>query len=104
MERGTPVVKVFKFGGASVRDAAAVRNVAEIIRRYPDDSLVVIVSAMGKITNALEALLNAYVDNTDERWQRFFQQTAATGGNPADLDYRKGYTLRFVNQRVGMGG
>lgn len=71
MERGTPVVKVFKFGGASVRDAAAVRNVAEIIRRYPDDSLVVIVSAMGKITNALEALLNAYVDNTDERWQRF---------------------------------
>jgi NitT/TauT family transport system substrate-binding protein len=41
---------------------------------------------------------------TDERWQRFFAQTAATGGNPADLDYRKGYTLRFVNQRVGAGG
>jgi NitT/TauT family transport system substrate-binding protein len=41
---------------------------------------------------------------TDERWERFFRQTAQSGGNPADLDYKKGYTLRFVNQRVGMRG
>jgi NitT/TauT family transport system substrate-binding protein len=41
---------------------------------------------------------------TDERWERFFRQTAQTGGNPTDLDYKKGYTLRFVNQRIGIRG
>ncbi|MBI2966982.1 MAG: aspartate kinase [Bacteroidetes bacterium] len=52
--------KVFKFGGASVRDAAGVRNVAGIINRYPDENLVVIVSAMGKTTNALEKVVKSY--------------------------------------------
>lgn len=54
-------MKVFKFGGASVKDAAAVENVARIIKRYPKQDLVVVVSAMGKTTNALEALLDDYV-------------------------------------------
>ncbi len=54
-------MKVFKFGGASVKDAAAVENVARIIKRYPRQELVVVVSAMGKTTNALEALLDDYV-------------------------------------------
>lgn len=53
-------MKVFKFGGASVKDAAAVRNVAEIIRQYPADKLVIVVSAMGKTTNALEEVANAF--------------------------------------------
>jgi NitT/TauT family transport system substrate-binding protein len=39
---------------------------------------------------------------TDARWARFFKVNAETGNYPADLDYRKGYTLKFVNQRVGM--
>lgn len=48
---------VFKFGGASVRQASAIRNVASIVRPYADRCLVVVVSAMGKTTNALERIL-----------------------------------------------
>ena len=49
---------VFKFGGASVKDAAGFRNVAEIIRNYKEeDPLVVVVSATGKTTNALENVI-----------------------------------------------
>ncbi len=54
-------MKIFKFGGASVRDANGVRNVAQIIRTA-NQPLVIVVSAMGKTTNALEALLQAYFD------------------------------------------
>lgn len=49
-------MKVFKFGGASVNNAAAVKNVAEILKTYPEEDLVVVISAMGKTTNALERL------------------------------------------------
>ena len=54
-------MQVFKFGGASVKDAAAVRNVANILQQYKNQPLVIIVSAMGKVTNALEAVVNAYM-------------------------------------------
>lgn len=50
-------MKVFKFGGASVRDAESVRNMASIVRSQADTPLVVVISAMGKTTNALERLL-----------------------------------------------
>lgn len=51
-------IKIYKFGGASVKDAAAVKNVGSIITNYKgEDNLVVIVSAMGKTTNALEVLV-----------------------------------------------
>lgn len=51
-------MKVFKFGGASIKDASSVRNVAYIIRQY-DESLIIVVSASGKTTNALEAVVEA---------------------------------------------
>jgi len=51
-------IKIFKFGGASVKDAEAVKNVGSIISNFKgEDNLVVIVSAMGKTTNALEVLV-----------------------------------------------
>lgn len=50
-------MKVFKFGGASVKDAAAVRNVGTIVAQYPEP-LLVVVSAMGKTTNALEEVFH----------------------------------------------
>ncbi len=53
-------MKVFKFGGASVKDAEAVKNAAKILKLYPNENIVVVVSAMGKITNALERLTEAY--------------------------------------------
>lgn len=52
-------MKVFKFGGASVKDAEAVRNVTEIIRLFEGEKLVVVISAMGKTTNALEVVVDA---------------------------------------------
>lgn len=58
-------MKVFKFGGASVKDAAAVKNVATILERYKEEQVVVVVSAMGKTTNALEELLDAYFHGKD---------------------------------------
>jgi aspartate kinase len=53
-------MKVFKFGGASVKDAGSVRNIASILKSYPEE-LVVVISAMGKTTNALERVLHAYM-------------------------------------------
>jgi aspartate kinase len=56
-------MKVMKFGGASVKNADGVRNVADIIRDFCEDDLCVVVSAMGKTTNALEQVVNDYFSN-----------------------------------------
>jgi aspartate kinase len=50
-------MKVFKFGGASVKDADGVRNVAHVLRQFPGEDILVVVSAMGKTTNALERVV-----------------------------------------------
>ncbi len=52
-------MRVLKFGGASVKDAESVRNIPQILSAYQEEELVVIISAMGKTTNALEALAHA---------------------------------------------
>lgn len=53
-------MKVFKFGGASVKDAESVKNVAAILKIFPNDELVIVISAMGKTTNALEKLTDSF--------------------------------------------
>lgn len=53
-------MKVFKFGGASVKDSAGVKNVAAILQSCARQQLVIVISAMGKTTNALERILNLY--------------------------------------------
>ncbi len=58
-------MKVFKFGGASVKDAAGVRNVAKVLSHFPDDDLLIVVSAMGKTTNALEEVVWADLEGRD---------------------------------------
>jgi aspartate kinase len=50
---------VFKFGGASVKDAASIQNVASILSLYPGEKIAVVVSAMGKSTNKLEEIVTA---------------------------------------------
>jgi aspartate kinase len=52
-------MKIFKFGGASVKDAAAVRNVAEIVSLFDGQKITIVVSAMGKTTNKLEEVVTA---------------------------------------------
>jgi aspartate kinase len=58
-------MKVFKFGGASVTDASGIRNLAKIVSDE-SDNLVVVISAFGKTTNALEKVLKAWFNNDGE--------------------------------------
>lgn len=57
-------MQVFKFGGASVKDAQAVKNVAEVLKKHADKPTIVVISAMGKTTNHLETLVKAYWNRT----------------------------------------
>ncbi|MBE9583128.1 aspartate kinase [Mucilaginibacter sp. JRF] len=57
---------VFKFGGASVKDAEGIKNLGRIVKQYEAQQLLVVVSAMGKTTNALEDLTRAYVEQRDD--------------------------------------
>lgn len=53
-------MRVFKFGGASVKDAAGVRNVLRVLRELEATETVVVISAMGKMTNAFESVVESY--------------------------------------------
>ncbi len=66
-------MNVFKFGGASVKSGLAVKNVAKIIQEHKNDSLLVVVSAMGKTTNMLENLVEA-VFNESKNKQSIFNE------------------------------
>lgn len=57
-------MKIFKFGGASVKDAQGVENVARIIQSYNQNDILVVISAMGKTTNALEQVVHHCFHNT----------------------------------------
>ena len=58
-------MQVFKFGGASVKDAEAVKNVVNVLKQFSGKQLGIVVSAMGKTTNALEKLTNAFFYKTE---------------------------------------
>ena len=59
-------MKIFKFGGASVKDADSVRNVASVLRKFSGERIIVVVSAMGKVTNLLETLVDAHCLKTGD--------------------------------------
>ena len=59
-------MKVFKFGGASVKNSDSIRNIVEIIKSHGANELIVVVSAMDKTTNALENVLELYLKNNQE--------------------------------------
>ncbi len=56
-------MKIFKFGGASVKNADAVKNVAKVIKKEADNNTLIVVSAMGKMTNAFEILVENHLNN-----------------------------------------
>jgi len=58
-------MKVFKFGGASIKNPQALRNMLDIVKSYSGEPLLIVVSAMGKTTNALEKILNLACDQED---------------------------------------
>ena len=59
------MIRVYKFGGASVKDADGVRNVTSIIRKT-EQPLITVISAMGKMTNALEELHRSFFEKKQE--------------------------------------
>lgn len=76
-------MKIFKFGGASVKDADSVRNVASVLKQFSGENIIVVVSAMGKITNMLETLADAF----------FYPERAGNGNAKVILEQIRKYHL-----------
>ncbi|MRT15492.1 aspartate kinase [Vitellibacter sp. q18] len=60
-------MKIFKFGGASIKDANGVKNVAEVLKITNEKNLVIVVSAMGKTTNLLEKVVFEYLNENSSK-------------------------------------
>ncbi|UJH68698.1 aspartate kinase [Allomuricauda sp. SCSIO 65647] len=56
-------MRIFKFGGASVKDARGVKNLVHVLNEVGHDDTLIVISAMGKITNAMEKVVDAYFEN-----------------------------------------
>lgn len=65
-------MKVFKFGGASVNSVDRIKNLADIMRIYQDEKTIVVVSAMGKTTNALEKVVESFYEGRKEEALQLF--------------------------------
>lgn len=59
-------MKVFKFGGASVKDAQGIENVFNVLQKVGHENVLLVISAMGKTTNALEVVVKNYMDKSAE--------------------------------------
>ena len=59
-------MKIFKFGGASVKDSDGIKNLVKILNYLGQQQTLIVVSAMGKTTNSLELLVKNYFDNKDD--------------------------------------
>jgi aspartate kinase len=57
-------MRIFKFGGASVKDAAGIRNVYDVLQKTGYEDVLLVVSAMGKTTNALEVVIKNYFEKS----------------------------------------
>ena len=67
-------MKVFKFGGASVNSVERIRSVASILKLFPGENILVVISAMGKTTNALEKVVNSFFEGRKEEALQLFNQ------------------------------
>ena len=79
-------MKVFKFGGASIQSVERIINTGDILQNYPGEKILVIISAMGKTTNALEKVVNAFFEGRQEEALSLFK-----GVKDAHLD-----TLKYL--------
>ena len=59
-------MKIFKFGGASVKDAAGIKNVFSVLKQVGHEDTLLVISAMGKTTNALEIVIKNYFEKSGE--------------------------------------
>ncbi|MDR2008974.1 MAG: aspartate kinase [Bacteroidales bacterium] len=101
-------MKVYKFGGASIKNALALQNVAQIISKH--NNLIVVVSAIDKTTNALERLVNSYFYNQDDKFLLFekikdfhFQYiNEAFGGHSVEVRKLLGKYFDELNGRINI--
>ncbi len=71
-------MKVFKFGGASINTIERIKNAGDIIESFKGEKLLIIISAMGKTTNALEKVVDAFFTGRQEDALQLFQQVKET--------------------------
>lgn len=67
-------MKVFKFGGASVNSVERIQNLATIVKKYETEPLMIIISAMGKTTNSLEKVVEAFFSGNKVEALQLFEQ------------------------------
>lgn len=77
-------MKVFKFGGASINSIERIQNVANIIASYQGEKILIIISAMGKITNALEKVVHAFYAGDKSEALHLFNQVKEEHTNVAE--------------------
>ena len=77
-------MKVFKFGGASIKSANAIKNVAKILNSQDVSNCLLVISAMGKMTNAFEKITDAYFNNDQEKLTE-------------SIDFTSNFHLRIIN-------
>ena len=71
-------MKVFKFGGASINGVEKIKNVGSIVQSHKGEKLLIVVSAMGKTTNALEKIVDSFFDEKREDALQLFEQLKDT--------------------------
>ena len=77
-------MKVFKFGGASIKSAIAIKNVAKILNSQDLSNCLLVISAMGKMTNAFEKITDAYFNNDQEKLTE-------------SIDFTSNFHLKIIN-------
>lgn len=76
-------MKIYKFGGASVKDAEGVKNVLRVLKHEGYQNTLIVISAMGKMTNAFEKIINSYYHKTDDLKQ--------------NIDFVRNYHLSIID-------
>ncbi len=76
-------MKIYKFGGASVKDAEGIKNVVRVLRNEGFKNTLIVISAMGKMTNAFEKIINSYHHKSDDLLQH--------------IEFVKDYHLTIMN-------
>ncbi len=67
-------MKVFKFGGASINSVERIQNLARILKNYKNENILIIISAMGKITNALEKVAETFFEGKRDEALNLFEK------------------------------
>ncbi|HVS98031.1 MAG TPA: aspartate kinase [Puia sp.] len=92
-------MQVFKFGGASVNSVERIRQIPAILRKYPGEQLLIVISAMGKTTNALEKVAEAFYDGHREEALRLFGLLKASHLTTAKYLLDRNYLAAEVHLR-----